>query len=230
LADRAMGGKVDRGLLVAEPELDRVVHIGEYEFASGAMRRIAVMEFYPESPRALRAVIEADSAEWSAEGKLILRSVSIEEFDPTGKARQSGPFPTRVLETTLSPERLAVEADTGNTPGPLSYSLPSLREEMAQNPGVPFYTVVFYTRIASFFTPLIFLLVGIPCLVGFERTVDSRFLGALISLVVAAGFYVLSFVFSSLGNTGVLNPILAGWMPTVVGAAAGLWLFESMHT
>lgn len=101
---------------------------------------------------------------------------------------------------------------------------------MRLNPEIPFFAVSFHTRLAAFFSPLILLLVGLPCLVGFERSVNSRFLSVIVSMGLAAGLYVLTFVFNSMGTTGALNPVLAGWLPAIISAVAGLWLFQSMMT
>jgi lipopolysaccharide export LptBFGC system permease protein LptF len=52
----------------------------------------------------------------------------------------------------------------------------------------------------------------------------------VISILVAAGFYALGFVLSSMGATETVNPVIAGWLPSIIGGSAGLWLFQSMHT
>ncbi len=109
-------------------------------------------------------------------------------------------------------------------------TLAQLREQIRRNPNVPDFRVVFHSRIAAILSPIILLLVGIPCLIGFETTVKSRFLGVIVSIVVAASFYALGFALSSMGSTETVNPILAGWLPSIVGGSAGLYLFQGMHT
>jgi lipopolysaccharide export system permease protein len=98
---------------------------------------------------------------------------------------------------------------------------------MRENPHSPSYAVAFHLRLASFFTPFILLLVGIPCLIGYEESVKSRFVGVLISIAVSAGFYTLMFVFNSIGESGNVPAVLAGWLPVVVVGSLGLYLFES---
>jgi lipopolysaccharide export LptBFGC system permease protein LptF len=98
---------------------------------------------------------------------------------------------------------------------------------MRAHPHIPTYSVAFHFRISSFFTPFILLLVGIPCLIGFEESIQSRFVGVLISIAVSAGFYTLLFVFNSIGESGTVPPVLAGWLPVVVIGSLGLYLFES---
>ncbi|MEF8787836.1 MAG: LptF/LptG family permease, partial [Planctomycetota bacterium] len=74
------------------------------------------------------------------------------------------------------------------------------------------------------------LLVGIPVLVGFEESAKNRFLGVLICVLVAGAHYVLVFISNSMGDTGVLHPALAGWLPVMITGPSGVCLFESMLT
>lgn len=55
----------------------------------------------------------------------------------------------------------------------------------------------------------------------------SRGQGFGISVLLIFGYYLMSFVFSSLGIKGTLLPIFAAWMPVMIGLAAGLWLLRS---
>ncbi|MFM8525783.1 MAG: LptF/LptG family permease [Cyanobacteriota bacterium] len=55
----------------------------------------------------------------------------------------------------------------------------------------------------------------------------SRGQGFGISVLLIFGYYLMSFVFSSLGIKGTLLPIFAAWMPVLIGLTAGLWLLRS---
>jgi len=55
----------------------------------------------------------------------------------------------------------------------------------------------------------------------------SRGQGFGISVLLIFGYYLMSFVFSSLGIKGTLLPVLAAWMPVVIGLAGGLWLLRT---
>jgi lipopolysaccharide export system permease protein len=56
------------------------------------------------------------------------------------------------------------------------------------------------------------------------NTRTSRSQGFGISVLLIFGYYLMSFIFSSLGITGTLTPFLAAWLPVGVGLAGGLWL------
>ncbi len=71
---------------------------------------------------------------------------------------------------------------------------------------------------------LVFALVGSSIGTQSVGKTRSRSKGFGISLIIIFGYYLLSFVFSSLGVQGILPPYLSAWAPVAVGLAAGLAL------
>jgi lipopolysaccharide export system permease protein len=54
----------------------------------------------------------------------------------------------------------------------------------------------------------------------------SRSQGFGISVLLIFGYYLMSFIFSSLGITGTLTPFLAAWLPVFIGLAGGIVLLR----
>lgn len=54
----------------------------------------------------------------------------------------------------------------------------------------------------------------------------SRSQGFGISVLLIFGYYLMSFIFSSLGLTGALTPFLSAWLPVFIGLAAGAFLLR----
>ena len=54
----------------------------------------------------------------------------------------------------------------------------------------------------------------------------SRSQGFGISVLLIFGYYLMSFIFSSLGVKGTLWPMVSAWMPVLIGLAAGGWLLR----
>jgi lipopolysaccharide export system permease protein len=54
----------------------------------------------------------------------------------------------------------------------------------------------------------------------------SRSQGFGISVLLIFSYYLMSFIFSSLGVKGTLSPLLAAWLPVLVGLAGGLFLLR----
>ncbi len=227
--DRVLENDVESALLVRDPGRDRKVFIGEYSFADGTMKSVTVFELRPSGK--LSRMVRGDAARLAPDGTLELQQVEVRHFDEAGIPNSKPELaPSLEVATNLTPLALAQAAEEGREEGMMLHTLRELRAQMQRNPGVPFFAVAFHARLASFFSPLILLLVGLPCLVGFERSVNSRFLSAIISMLLATGLYGLTFLFNSMGNTGSMPPVLAGWLPAIITGALGLWLFESVHT
>lgn len=56
------------------------------------------------------------------------------------------------------------------------------------------------------------------------RTSRSQGFGISVSLIF--GYYLMSFIFSSLGLTGALTPLLSAWLPVLIGLCAGGYLLR----
>jgi len=54
----------------------------------------------------------------------------------------------------------------------------------------------------------------------------SRSQGFGISVLLIFGYYLMSFIFSSLGVKGTLWPLVSAWMPVMIGLGAGGWLLR----
>lgn len=54
----------------------------------------------------------------------------------------------------------------------------------------------------------------------------SRSQGFGISVLLIFGYYLMSFIFSSLGLTGALTPFLSAWLPVFIGLSAGTYLLR----
>jgi lipopolysaccharide export system permease protein len=54
----------------------------------------------------------------------------------------------------------------------------------------------------------------------------SRSQGFGISVLLIFAYYLMSFIFSSLGITGALTPLLSAWLPVLIGLSAGLFLLR----
>jgi len=54
----------------------------------------------------------------------------------------------------------------------------------------------------------------------------SRSQGFGISVLLIFGYYLMSFIFSSLGLTGTLTPFLSAWLPVFIGLSAGAYLLR----
>jgi lipopolysaccharide export system permease protein len=227
ILDNVLEGKVERHLWPTEAAAERQVFVGQYDFSTDTLKDVTMLELHPNG--APRREIYAPTAVLQRDGSLLLQGGEVQEFDASGSTARTHPLGEQVVATGLTRFDFVSAAEEQDG-GSAVRTLPALLQGMRDYPAVPYFRVAFHSRLAAFFSPLLLLLVGIPCLVGFERSVDSLFLGVIVSIVVATGYYAVTFVLGSMGISDTLNAMLAGWLPVTIVGSLGLWLFESMLT
>ena len=231
LLDRDLHGKVTSNLVLKEPALNRKMFVGSYDYASGVMSQVHLMEFYDrEGNKTIKTITEAVTGTWREDGGLSLQNVTIQQFDEDGTAKNKPPLPvlpSKPVDTRLTPFDFVAAKSEAILP---VLTLSELARQARSNPQIPRFSVMLHSRLAATLMPFVLLLVGIPLLVGFPRAAESRVLAVVVCALVAGALYVLSFVSISMGNTGVMNPVLAGWLPVLLVGPVGLWLFASMRT
>ena len=101
-----------------------------------------------------------------------------------------------------------------------------IAELVRRNPNMPqrvkaIYMTVFYYRLAFPWACFLSVFLGIPLATKNERT------GSLMAVITAVGLIVLYIViaqiFLTLGKGGVINPLIAGFAPTIAFIVAGAW-------
>ncbi|MFN3362254.1 MAG: LptF/LptG family permease, partial [Pseudanabaenaceae cyanobacterium] len=77
------------------------------------------------------------------------------------------------------------------------------------------------------FICVVFALVGSP--LGMRPQKTSTAIGFGISVMIIFGYYVLLFVCGALGQVEILSPVLAAWLPNLIGLAAGVFLLQKAN-
>ena len=55
---------------------------------------------------------------------------------------------------------------------------------------------------------------------------SSKSQGFGLSVILILIYYLMSFVFSSFGVKGLLNPIIAAWLPILISLGGGIYLMN----
>jgi len=79
-----------------------------------------------------------------------------------------------------------------------------------------------YQRVSVPISSLIFALVGIP--LGLQPTRNASSAGFMMSVVIIFIYYALMTLGNALARSGALPPMLAVWIPNIVGLIAGAYL------
>ena len=72
---------------------------------------------------------------------------------------------------------------------------------------------------------LVFSLIG-SSLACTSNTRTSQSKGFTLSIVLILLYYILSFIFSSLGVSGSINPLIAAWFPVFISLSGGTYLLN----
>jgi lipopolysaccharide export system permease protein len=78
------------------------------------------------------------------------------------------------------------------------------------------------TKLAFPFVCLVFGLMGAAMGIRPQRTGKATSFG--VSVLLIFGYYLIMFVCGALGQSEIISPFLAGWLPNFIGIAIGGWL------
>ena len=217
------------------------VHIeGGYSVRARTMHRVTFVVYGPDGRP--RSVIYAASAhprasyintkEWQ------LDDVTVNALGTTPTyihLATSGTEDLHIPALGTGPDTLAVLTLLQNDPNALGFSplrraLAALkRAGMGDNPDVRSAEVALWTKIALPLACVVFALVGTPLGLRPGRS-SGRVAGMTLSLPIIAAYYVLYTVMGSVARGGGCPPIVAAFLPDVIGAALGTWLLVRRQT
>ncbi|WP_121968536.1 LptF/LptG family permease [Leptolyngbya sp. BC1307] len=208
-------------------ELVRFFHARKFD--GETMSDITVVDFSQEEGEdGLKQIVSADTATWDFSRNLWeFTNGTIYAVSPSGSFRQIIRFDRQDLQLPRTPldlagrtkkneemniaeatEYLDVLRQTGD-----EKAVRKLETNIQQKYSIPFACVVFG-------------LVGSAVGVRPQRTGKATSFG--VSIVIIFGYYLLSFITTAMGESGVISPFVAGWLPLGLGLGAGLLLLARL--
>ncbi|MGI8935589.1 MAG: LptF/LptG family permease [Phormidesmis sp.] len=208
-------------------ELVRFFHARKFD--GETMSDITVVDFSQEEGKdGLKQIVSADTATWDFSRNLWeFTNGTIYAVSPSGSFRQIIRFDRQDLQLPRTPldlagrtkkneemniaeatEYLDVLRQTGD-----EKAVRKLETNIQQKYSIPFACVVFG-------------LVGSAVGVRPQRTGKATSFG--VSIVIIFGYYLLSFITTAMGESGVISPFVAGWLPLSLGLGAGLLLLARL--
>ncbi|HOX39345.1 MAG TPA: LptF/LptG family permease [Candidatus Brocadiia bacterium] len=220
-----LGREEIKDVVVEDERHNRVIVVGEFRPREHVCEQIYVLGRDKTGHR--EYVLIAESAVWIRSDMLRLQRVVEYRYRPDDTATGPGNA-VKFMDLPISypPGQFL----TGNEVRPYRLRFKQLKKLADGESYIPVFSVSLHSRLSQPFTGLVLLGMGLPLLAGFPMLAKSHFLGTGMCVIVAGAFYVLTFTCQNLGNTGVLDPIAAAWLPTVTGAAVGLLFMDAMHT
>ncbi|GAB4218587.1 MAG: LptF/LptG family permease [Synechococcales cyanobacterium] len=190
-------------------------------FDGREMQGIVVLDF---STDGLNQILLAQSGEWQPEQKMwLFTQGTTYVVSPDGTYSNILTFTRQALPISRDPLDLAQES---RRPEEMNIQELSNFIRIVRNSGdmqqVRRLEVQLHLKYAIPFVCLTFALVGSP--LGMRPTRTSSSIGLGISVLIIFAYYVFSFITQALGQTGTLGPMVAAWLPNLVGMGIGGFL------
>ncbi|MBM4054114.1 MAG: YjgP/YjgQ family permease [Planctomycetes bacterium] len=214
---------VQRNLLVHDSDNNALIRIWKYNNKMQKMDSVFILSRYENGRK--KFTINAKKGEWIGDNKWLLSEIIQHNYDEQGR----WVAPVHQLER-LEFESSVTPLELGKKKLDASLlNFEQLKELCEKEPDNPKNKVLFHSRIAYTLTHFVLLLLGVPLVVGFERMSKNIFLRVGLCILACGVFYSLSFLCSNLGNTGMVHPILAAWLPIIIFGSVGILFFDMMN-
>lgn len=223
LKQTSFNDNIQKNLLLDDKENNALVRVWKYDRKAQKMQSVFVLARHEN--RKKKFTLSAEEGRWLGNNKWLFTKIIKHTYDARGRwvapvqqidslEYESGITPVELGKIRLDPSLLNFE---------------QLKELCKNEPDNPRNSLLFHSRISYTLTHFVLLLLGIPLVVGFERLSKNLFLRVGLCVLVCGVFYALTFMCSNLGTTGMLHPLLAAWLPTVIFGSVGLLFFDMMN-
>jgi lipopolysaccharide export system permease protein len=194
------------------------------KYLQGQMLDVTVIDF---SRGGQRQMLTAESGRWNeSQGMWEFSNGHVVNLDDASGTTTSAHFDRYLYPLSRNPVDVAkIPTDPGAMTVGQARRAERLYEEAGNAKEARRMRVRIQEKFAFPAICLVFGLIGSSLGVRpYNRT--SRSQGFGISVLLIFGYYLMSFIFSSLGISGTLVPLLAAWSPVLIGMAAGLHLLR----
>jgi lipopolysaccharide export system permease protein len=204
-------------------ELVRFFHARKFDGTT--MSGITLVDFsQDEAENGLKQILSADTATWDFSRNLWeFTNGTIYAVSPDGSFRQIIRFDKQDLQLPRTPLDLAqrTKKDEEMNIAEAKEYLKILRQT-GDEKAVRKLEVSIQNKYSVPFACVVFGLVGSAVGIRPQRTGKATSFG--ISIVIIFGYYLLSFITAAMGESGIISPIVAGWLPLTLGLSSGLVL------
>lgn len=208
-------------------ELVRFFHARQFDGTT--MRGITVVDLsQAENKDGLTQIVSADTATWDfARNLWEFTNGTIYAVSPSGSFGQTIRFDKQDLQLPRTPLDLAArrkKTEEMNIAEANEYL--EILKQTGDEKAVRDLEVSIQQKYSIPFACVVFGLVGSAVGVRPQRTGKATSFG--VSIVIIFGYYLLSFITTAMGKSGVITPFVAGWLPLGLGLGAGMILLAKI--
>ncbi len=190
-------------------------------FDGKQMKALTVLQWLGKS---LDQIVVSDSASWNFhDNTWDVFDGTIYQIAPDASYQKALPFQHRQLALPKAPFEFALQARNPYEMNLLqAWEYMRLLRMIGDEKKIITFQVRIQQKLAFPFICVVFGLVG--SVLGARPQNMSRATSFGLSVGIIFAYYLLAFLISSLGMLGVLSPLMAGWLPNVIGLGIGGWL------
>ena len=204
---------------IKDGQIQRLLYARRYDADSQSLQSITLQEF--DGAGKVSHVENAEYAEFTGKEWVMHNGMLYDISD--GESEHTLRFNTQVLPINASPRQIVREQKD-----PEELTMKELKAQIrimkTQYVDTSKLETELYQRITVPMSSLIFALVGVP--LGLQPTRNSSSAGFAMSVIIIFFYYALMTMANAIGRSGALSPMLAVWIPNVVGLIAGLFLIR----
>ncbi len=204
---------------IKDGQIQRLLYARRYDADSQTLQSITLQEF--DGAGKVSHVENAEYAEFTGKEWIMHNGMLYDISD--GESEHTLRFNTQVLPINASPRQIVREQKD-----PEELTMKELKAQIrimkTQYVDTSKLETELYQRITVPMASLIFALVGVP--LGLQPTRNSSSAGFAMSVIIIFFYYALMTMANAIGRSGALSPMLAVWIPNIVGLIAGIFLIR----
>ena len=204
---------------IKDGQIQRLLYARRYDADSQSLQNVTLQEFNDAGK--VSHVENAEYAEYEGKEWIMHNGMLYDISD--GESEHTLRFNTQVLPINASPRQIVREQKD-----PEELTMKELKAQIrimkTQYVDTNKLETELYQRITVPMASLIFALIGVP--LGLQPTRNSSSAGFAMSVIIIFFYYALMTMANAIGRSGALSPMLAVWIPNIVGLIAGLFLIR----
>ena len=201
--------------------IQRLAYARRYDAEVQQLQGITLQEFGADGK--VTHVENADYADWNGNIWTMHNGMIYDIASEEGKSEHTVRFKNQVLPISANPHQIVREQKD-----PEELTMKELREQIdimkTQYVDTKKLEAELYQRVTVPMASLIFALVGVP--LGLQPNRNSSSAGFAISVIIIFVYYALMTMGNALARSGALPPLLAVWLPNLIGLAVGAVLIR----
>lgn len=204
---------------IKDGNIERLTYARKYDAATNAMYGISIQEF---EKQVLVRVQNAAKAEWKNDHWTMYDGL-LHDLSGDGTVQRTLKFSQQILPIQQTPKQLLRDQKKAD-----EMTMKELRQQIrvmkSQYVDTRKFETELYQRLTIPFASFIFALIGTP--LGLQPNRTSSSIGFGISIIIIFIYYSIMTVSSALGQGGVMPPMLAAWIPNIIGVIVGTILIR----